>query len=111
MPMTPHITRRQRLVLALALAGTMAACSVARNQESVGEYVDDTKITTEIKAKMASDKDVAATSISVETMNGVTQLSGFAKTQLEKDRASAIARQVKGVRAVRNDIIVRTGPQ
>ncbi|MEI7447444.1 MAG: BON domain-containing protein [Burkholderiales bacterium] len=89
-----------------ALVGTMAACSVARDQETVGAYVDDSKITAEIKAKMASDKDVAATSIGVETMNGVTQLSGFAKTQTEKDRAAEIARQVKGVRAVRNDIQV-----
>lgn len=106
---TPH--RWRRVAVAVALAATMAACSVARNQETVGSYIDDTKITTEIKAKMASDKDVAATSIGVETMNGVTQLSGFAKTQTEKERAAEIARQVKGVRAVRNDIIVRAPPQ
>ncbi|MCX7229235.1 MAG: BON domain-containing protein [Burkholderiales bacterium] len=85
----------------------MSACSVARDQETVGAYVDDAKITAEIKTKMASDKDVAATSISVETLNGVTQLSGFAKSQVEKERASEIARQAKGVRAVRNDIVVR----
>jgi osmotically-inducible protein OsmY len=64
-------------------------------------------ITTDIKSKMAADKDVAASSISVETLNGVTQLSGFAKSQAEKDRAATIAREAKGVRAVRNDIIVR----
>jgi hyperosmotically inducible protein len=107
--MTPKntTTTLRRIAIGLAVAASLSACSVMRDQETVGAYVDDTKITTDIKAKMASDKDVAATSISVETLNGVTQLSGFAKSQTEKDRASEIARQAKGVRAVRNDIVVR----
>jgi hypothetical protein len=106
--MTPKNTiTLRRIAIALAVTASLSACSVMRDQETVGAYVDDTKITTDIKAKMASDKDVAATSISVETLNGVTQLSGFAKSQTEKDRASEIARQAKGVRAVRNDIVVR----
>lgn len=82
-------------------------CSVARNQQSVGSYVDDAGITTAVKAKFAEDKTVAATSISVETMKGVVQLSGFAKSQAEKDRAAALARDVKGVTSVRNSIVVR----
>lgn len=82
-------------------------CSVARQQQTVGEYVDDAGITTAIKAKMAEDKTVAATSISVETLNGTVQLSGFAKSQAEKDRAEAIARNTKHVRNVRNSIVVR----
>jgi hyperosmotically inducible periplasmic protein len=105
--MTPKNTTWRRVAVALAIAASMSACSVARNQETVGAYVDDAKITADIKTKMASDKDVAATSISVETLNGVTQLSGFAKSQVEKERASEIARQAKGVRSVRNDIVVR----
>jgi osmotically-inducible protein OsmY len=100
-------TTLRRAAVAIALAGALGACSVARDQQSVGGYVDDAKITAEIKSKMASDKDVAATAISVETLNGVTQLSGFAKSQAEKDRAASIAREARGVRAVRNDIIVR----
>jgi hyperosmotically inducible periplasmic protein len=100
-------TLLRRALIVTALAGSLAACAVARDQQTMGAYVDDTAITTEIKGKMAADKDVAATSISVETMNGVTQLSGFAKSQAEKDRASAIAREAKGVRSVRNDIVVR----
>jgi osmotically-inducible protein OsmY len=97
----------RRAAIAIALAGALGACSVARDQQSVGSYVDDAAITAEIKSKMASDNDVAATAISVETLNGVTQLSGFAKSQAEKERAAAIARGTSGVRAVRNDIIVR----
>lgn len=84
-----------------------AGCSVARNQQTVGSYVDDAGITTAIKAKFAEDHTVAATSISVETLKGTVQLSGFAKSQTEKDRAEAIARNVKGVTSVRNSIVVR----
>jgi hyperosmotically inducible protein len=102
----PGATLR-RIALLAALTGSLAACSVMRGQESIGEYSSDAAVTAEIKAKMAADKDVAATSISVETLQGVTQLSGFAKSQAEKDRAAAIAREAKGVRSVRNDIVVR----
>ena len=84
-----------------------AGCSVARNQQTAGAYVDDAAITTAVKAKMAEDKSVAATSISVETLNGTVQLSGFAKTQAEKNQAEAIARNTKNVRDVRNSIVVR----
>ena len=98
------------IALATLLGATVVAatgCSVARNQQSVGSYVDDAGITTAVKAKFAEDKTVAATAISVETLKGTVQLSGFAKTQAEKDRAAALARDVKGVTSVRNSIVVR----
>lgn len=94
-----------------AIAGvtivTATGCSVARDQQTVGSYVDDAGITTAVKAKMAEDKSVSATSISVETLNGTVQLSGFAKSQTEKSRAEAIARGTNNVREVRNSIVVR----
>ncbi|MBP7606376.1 MAG: BON domain-containing protein [Giesbergeria sp.] len=99
-----------RAIAFAALAGitiVSTGCSVARNQQSVGSYVDDAAVTTAVKAKMAEDKSVAATSISVETLNGTVQLSGFAKTQAEKNQAEAIARNTKNVRDVRNSIVVR----
>lgn len=82
-------------------------CSVARNQQTAGAYVDDAGITTSVKAKMAEDKTVSATSISVETLNGTVQLSGFAKSQAEKNQAESIARNTNNVREVRNSIVVR----
>ena len=82
-------------------------CSVARDQQTVGAYVDDAGITTAVKAKMAEDKTVSATSISVETLNGTVMLSGFAKNGAERNTAEAIARGVKGVVAVKNEIAVR----
>jgi hyperosmotically inducible protein len=82
-------------------------CAVVRGQETTGSYVDDAAITTAVKAKMVEDKTVAASSISVETLNGTVQLSGFAKSGAEKAQAENIARGVKNVRAVRNDISIR----
>lgn len=93
-----------------AIAGitvVSTGCSVFRDQQTVGSYVDDASITTAVKAKMAENKSVSATSISVETLNGTVQLSGFAKSQKEKDTASEIARTSKNVRDVRNNIVVR----
>lgn len=90
-------------------ATLMAAtgCSVFRDQQTVGSYMDDAGITAAVKAKMAEDKTVSATSISVETLKGTVQLSGFAKSQTEKNRAEEIARSTNHVREVRNSIVVR----
>jgi osmotically-inducible protein OsmY len=87
--------------------GATSGCAVARNQETMGAYVDDTSITAAVKARHVEDKTVAASSISVETLNGTVQLSGFARSDAEKARAEQLARGTKGVREVRNNIIVR----
>ena len=91
------------------VSGLMAAtgCSVARDQQSAGSYLDDAGITAAIKAKFVEDKVVDAAAISVETMKGVVQLSGFAKSQDEKNRAGSDAKTVSGVVRVVNDIIVK----
>lgn len=102
-----HINTFGRLAAVGAIAVTLSACSVMRGQEGMGDYASDTKITSEVKSKFAVDGQVAATAIGVETLNGVVQLSGFAKSQAEKDRASQIARQATGVKSVKNDIVVR----
>jgi hyperosmotically inducible protein len=97
-------------VLAAAAAVTLVqltGCAVARDQQSVGSYIDDATITTRVKARMAEDKSVSATSISVETLNATVQLSGFAKSTEERATAERLARSTPGVQAVRNDILVR----
>jgi osmotically-inducible protein OsmY len=90
-----------------ALIATTAGCAVGRGQESVGAYIDDAAITTAVKAKFADNKDVAASSISVETLNGTVMLSGFAKNATEKETAGNLARKVDGVKSVKNEIAVR----
>lgn len=95
---------------ALAISLTLLAvsgCAVSRGQESVGGYVDDVGITTLVKSRFFEDKDVAGSSIGVETLNGTVMLSGFAKNTLERNKAETIARGVKGVKSVKNEIAVR----
>ena len=80
-------------------------CAVVRDQQTVGSYVDDSAITTAVKAKFVEDKTVAASAISVETLNGTVQLSGFAKSSAERSQAENLARSVKHVKSVKNDIV------
>ncbi len=84
-----------------------SGCAVSRGQETVGAYVDDTGITTLVKSRFFEDKDVAGSSIGVETLNGTVMLSGFAKNSLERNKAESIARGVKGVMSVKNEIAIR----
>ena len=93
-------------VAAIALI-TATGCAVTRGQETVGAYVDDTTITTQVKSRFIENKDVDASSIRVETLNGTVMLSGFAKDSTEKQTAESIARKVNGVKSVKNEIAVR----
>jgi osmotically-inducible protein OsmY len=95
------------LTVSAAALVTLPGCSVMRGQETAGSYVDDTSITTSVKAKMAENKDVDATAIKVETLNGTVMLSGFAKNETERATAERIARDTKGVKSVKNAISVR----
>ena len=94
------------IVTAVALL-TVTGCAVTRGQETVGAYVDDAAITTSVKARFIDNKDVDASSIKVETLNGTVMLSGFAKNMTEKSTAESIARRVNGVKSVKNEIAVR----
>jgi len=92
---------------AAAALFVLPGCAVTRGQSSVGEYIDDATITTQVKARMVENKQVDAAAISVETLNGTVMLSGFAKSSLEKETAEGIARKVNGVKSVKNEIAVR----
>lgn len=94
------------VVAAVALL-TATGCAVTRGQETVGSYVDDAAITTSVKARFVDSHDVDAVAISVETLNGTVMLSGFAKSVMEKQMAERIARGVKGVVAVKNELAIR----
>jgi osmotically-inducible protein OsmY len=90
-----------------ASALLMSGCASTSTQESTGEYVDDTWITTKVKAKFVEDATVGAMRVNVETFKGVVQLSGFANTPNEIDRAVQLARETKGVKSVKNDIRIK----
>ncbi len=76
-------------------------------KESVGKYVDDSVITTKIKALLAQDDILKAFQISVETYKGTVQLSGFVNSQQTVDKAGEITRNVQGVKSVKNNLIVK----
>lgn len=107
--MTFTKTFQSSLIAVAAVAGllTLPGCAVTRGQSTVGAYVDDATITTQIKARMAENKQVSALAISVETLNGTVMLSGFAKSGAERSTAENIARGVSGVKMVKNEIAVR----
>jgi hyperosmotically inducible periplasmic protein len=100
---------RQTLIAAATVVALLSAtgCAVTRGQESVGAYVDDSAITTAVKARMVEATTVDAAAISVETMKGTVMLSGFAKNSTEKAMAESLTWKVKGVTAVKNEIAIR----
>jgi hyperosmotically inducible protein len=96
---------KNRIFASLA-AIALAFAAPAMAQKSSGEHVDDGNITTQVKAGLVGAKGVPSTDINVEVYKSVVLLSGFVKTQAEKDAAGAVAKGVKGVASVRNEITV-----
>ena len=91
----------------LMLIATFAACASTRTHESAGEYVDDSVITTKVKALIAADDFLKSFQIGVETYQGTVQLSGFVNSQQAADKAYQITRSVKGVKSIKNNLIVK----
>ncbi len=91
----------------LMLIATLVACASTSKQSGTGEYVDDSVITTKVKSLLASDDFLKSFEISVETYKGIVQLSGFVDSQKAIDKAGEIARSVKGVKSVKNNLNVK----
>ncbi|NMG29659.1 BON domain-containing protein [Aromatoleum evansii] len=89
--------------LALTLV-TAVGCSSTPKQEGTGEYIDDTVITTKVKAAILDEPSLKVAEINVETFKGVVQLSGFVASQAAVSKAGEVARGVRGVKAVKNDL-------
>ncbi|BBP03888.1 BON domain-containing protein [Sulfuriferula plumbiphila] len=79
-------------------------CASTHTQESTGAYIDDSVITTKVKAAIFNEPTLKSTEINVETFKGVVQLSGFVNSQADINKAVEVARNVKGVRSVKNDM-------
>ena len=102
--------KRSRLIGSLILImfiAALVACASTSKKESTGEYVDDSVITTKVKSQLAADDFLKSFQISVETFKGTVQLSGFVNTIKAVDKAVEIAHSVKGVKYVKNDLIVK----
>jgi osmotically-inducible protein OsmY len=98
------------LLLATLLAVTVlgsVSCASTRTSEGTGEYVDDTVITTKVKAAFLGEKGLKVAEINVETFKGIVQLSGFINSRADADRAITLARGVSGVTSVKDDMRIK----
>ena len=90
-------------LLAITLV-SVVGCASTSQQEGTGEYVDDAVITAKVKAAIFNEPTLKSIEINVETFKGVVQLSGFINSQADIDKAVSLARSVKGVTGVKNDM-------
>jgi len=99
---------KRLLLAALALSfAFVTGCASTAKQEGTGEYVDDSVVTTKVKAAILNDPKLKVLQINVETFKGVVQLSGFVDSKAMKDHAVEVARGVAGVKSVKDDMRVR----
>ncbi len=91
----------------VALLMTAVGCASTAKQEGTGEYIDDSVITTKVKAAIFSEPTLKSAQINVETFKGAVQLSGFVSTQANIAKAAEVTRGVSGVKSVKNDMRLR----
>ena len=102
-----NITRKLASLAGVVLIATAFGCASTSTTEGTGEYMDDTVITTKVKAAILDEPTLKSTEINVETFKGVVQLSGFVSTPGAQSKAVAVASGVKGVKSVKNDMRVK----
>ena len=85
----------------------MLGCASTSKHEGTGEYIDDTVITAKVKARILDEPGLKSAEINVETFKGVVQMSGFVSSQSDINRAAELARGVRGVMSVKNDMRVK----
>lgn len=96
-----------RLLIGLILFVFFAGCAGTENRESTGEYIDDSVITSKVKAEILKDPDLKVLQINVESFKGVVQLSGFVDSPKAAARAVELAKSVKGVSSVKNSLVIK----
>jgi len=95
------------ILFAAALLLATAGCASTSNQESTGQYIDDSAITTKVKKAIFDEPSLKVAQINVETYKSVVQLSGFVDSTAQIGTAGSIARSVAGVTSVKNDLRVK----
>ena len=91
------------LFVAVSLV-SVVGCASTPQKEGTGEYIDDTAITTKVKAAIFNEPTLKSAEINVETFKGVVQLSGFVNSRADIDKAVGVTRAVSGVKSVKNDM-------
>lgn len=100
------IKRISTFLVAIAMM-FMLGCASTATKEGTGEYVDDTVITSKVKAAVFEEPGLKSAEINVETFKGVVQLSGFVSSRASANKAVEIARGVRGVKSVKDDMRVK----
>ena len=99
-----NITRRLATIAGVLVMATALGCASTAKTEGTGEYVDDTVVTSKVKAAIFNEPSLKSAEINVETFKGVVQLSGFVSSPAAESTAVAVARKVEGVKSVKNDM-------
>lgn len=99
-----YVVKTFSTIFATFLLVASLGCASSRTQEGTGEYLDDTVITTKVKAAILGEPGLKVSEINVETFKGVVQLSGFVNSREDINKAVRVARAVKGVTSVENDM-------
>ena len=98
---------RFNVLVAAASLAALAGCASTRTQESTGQYIDDTALTTNVKAAILNAPSLKSAEINVETFKSRVQLSGFVRSQANMDEAVKVAQAVQGVTSVKNDMVLK----
>jgi hyperosmotically inducible protein len=91
-------------LFAIATAVAISGCASTTKSEGTGEYLDDTVITAKVKTAIFEQSTLKSSEINVETFKGIVQLSGFVNSQGDINTAVTVAKNVKGVSSVKNDM-------
>ena len=96
-----------KIMLCMLLVASFVGCAGTKTRESTGQYIDDSAITTKVKAAIFAEESLKTLQITVVTFKGTVQLSGFVDSSAQVSKAGQVARNVAGVRAVKNDLVVK----
>lgn len=102
-----RLHRMLKFLVCIGLITTFLGCAATQKQESTGQYVDDSVITTKVKAAIFNEATLKTMQINVETFKGVVQLSGFVDSAQSVKKAGEVAGSVSGVVSVKNDLLVK----
>ncbi|HAM34066.1 MAG TPA: transporter [Deltaproteobacteria bacterium] len=104
------MVKRHRMLgflICIGLIAVFLGCASTPTREGTGEYIDDSAITTKVKAAIFNDPSLKVFQINVETFKGEVQLSGFVDSAQSVKKAGEVARGVNGVKSVKNNLIVK----
>jgi len=97
----------KKTLLGSVLAVQLVACTPMPTQQSAAEAVDDGVVTAKIKARLVEDPVTKVHQIKVDTFRGTVELSGFVETDQARTRALELAKDVDGVKRVRDAMDIR----